>query len=270
MHAVPSAVETIHAVHSRHWRFRLTNQCNARCYFCHGEGFSLSGMTAYLDPCLLQNILNTFVSEGDTIALTGGEPLLHPELPTIIDIVSKIHPNFHLNTNGILLHEKIGLLTRSDLKFMHVNMTTLSPQIYRKIYGVCRPVTLLESLREAQENGIEITLNCVIQSGINSSFQELKDFIEFCSHSNFMLTIIEPHCVNSFSDGRVFQRRYEKYLLKLGYIQQESQPGRVIYGKGRVMVKVAAPCAPAKAWNGDPRNDAYVVLEDGTIRRFYD
>lgn len=268
MLGMPSTLKKINFSTGKHFRLRLTNKCNAKCNFCHGEGRSLSGDKVFIEPSILETILKSSAFKGDSIAITGGEPLLHPALSKIIDIATEVDPNCHLNSNGILLREKLSLLSRSSLKYLHINLATLSQQLYKDIYGIKRPDSLLDSLLEAYACGIAITINCVVLPGINDSPQHLINLIEFCTQSNFTLSFIEFYSHNKCSDGIVFQRSYEEFLTQHGYSPLKSLPGRIIYGKDTPLIMVAAPCAPAKAWNGSAEYDAYVVMENGSIRRF--
>lgn len=80
----------------------LTNRCNFRCHHCLREGATDDD----LDPALVERALPEFRQAGIVqIALTGGEPILHPRFPELIELLAG--GGFHLGivTNG-WLHER--------------------------------------------------------------------------------------------------------------------------------------------------------------------
>lgn len=86
-------------------QIQVTNKCNLYCLHCYAE----SGKAARKELST-QDILN-LISEfsdmgGVKIFLTGGEPLVHPELDTIIAHAKKLHLFVYLSTNGYTVTEK--------------------------------------------------------------------------------------------------------------------------------------------------------------------
>lgn len=86
--------------------FYLSDGCNLRCRHCWvlTEAESVKGKTSFLYPELIQHILLQARPLGlETVKLTGGEPLLHPELPRILEIIRRADLRLVLETNGVLL-----------------------------------------------------------------------------------------------------------------------------------------------------------------------
>ncbi|MCX6578568.1 MAG: radical SAM protein [Candidatus Aminicenantes bacterium] len=255
---------------NRLWRIRLTNRCNANCIFCHGEGIHLSSTAMDISVNYVQHLLETVIDADDSIALSGGEPLLHPELEYIIRCtVTKVGEKCHLNTNGILLEKKLNILFMAGLKNIHVNLATLDGKIYKNLYGVDFPLFLWNTLRDAVELGFHININVVVLQGYNECDSFAIDLLKRCEKSCFDATFIEPHnALNSKSDGTLFQEYYQQLLTSKGFNLIQTMPGRKIYKREKCHVRIASPCAPAMAWNGSPKDDAFVVLENEEIRKF--
>ncbi len=78
----------------------FTGGCNFRCPFCHNAGLvEGQGETPY-DP---EEILATLQKRQgllDGVCITGGEPLLHRDLPDFIGEVRKMGFDVKLDTNG--------------------------------------------------------------------------------------------------------------------------------------------------------------------------
>ena len=93
----------------------VTAYCNLRCMGCrYGRDFMpaqqlpLSLVTALLDDAKAAGV--------ETVRLYGGEPLLHPDLPTMISHAADIGLSAYITTNGLLLRKKIKSLYEAGLR----------------------------------------------------------------------------------------------------------------------------------------------------------
>ena len=85
----------------------ITNVCNLRCSFCRGT----ERTPALLSPEVFRRYAEEAKQFTDYVYLhVMGEPLLHPNLDSIIDIASEVGLRVCLTTNGTLLHKKMDLL----------------------------------------------------------------------------------------------------------------------------------------------------------------
>jgi molybdenum cofactor biosynthesis enzyme MoaA len=90
-------------------RISLTNACNRRCFYCHNEGQGhdrSGGFLSVQTVCDLADYCRRGGYRIKKINLTGGEPLLHPQLETIVAELSTVADSLRLNTNAILLDEE--------------------------------------------------------------------------------------------------------------------------------------------------------------------
>jgi hypothetical protein len=87
----------------------VADHCNLRCKACAHFSSLVSKDINYEDSLIKKSLrhLHRIVPNIHIIALLGGEPLLHPEINTIIGNVRKFYPYavICLTTNGILLAE---------------------------------------------------------------------------------------------------------------------------------------------------------------------
>jgi cyclic pyranopterin phosphate synthase len=97
----------------------LTANCNLRCKGCrYGRDFMPGSQLPWpvvrdlLDDCKQFGI--------NSIRLYGGEPLLHRDLPKIVEHAKKLGLHPWLTTNGILLKEKIDELYDMGLRDISV------------------------------------------------------------------------------------------------------------------------------------------------------
>jgi len=90
-------------------RLAITNSCNLSCFYCHNEGQPHGAPHATLSLEYVKNMIK-FLQENnvyvESINLTGGEPLMHPDLLGIVAECAKVTDKVRLNTNATLLTEK--------------------------------------------------------------------------------------------------------------------------------------------------------------------
>ena len=88
----------------------ITNVCNLRCDFCPGT-CRPQGFLSPEDFALLAGKLRPH-TEYLYLHLMG-EPLLHPQLPRLLDIAAELGFQVNLTTNGTLLPQRADLLCQS-------------------------------------------------------------------------------------------------------------------------------------------------------------
>ena len=74
--------------------------CDFRCPFCHNGGLVLGGMEPVMDDTGLLDFLKKRQGLLDGVAVTGGEPLLRPDLPELLRAVKDLGYAVKLDTNG--------------------------------------------------------------------------------------------------------------------------------------------------------------------------
>ncbi len=255
----------------RQWRLRITNKCNAKCSFCHGESSLLGKINAFIQPQFVELFFDKHVKRNDNVAITGGEPLLHPQICEIINIVyAKVKNNFHLNTNGILLGHKLSDLLKTELCDIHINITTFDSLLYKNIYKIEFPDKLQENIIKAQSTGLKITINSVVLQKINDDETSILNMIDICSRLCCDLTFIQEYEIpyTDKSGGLEFQNRFESILVTVGYSYLSTSIGRKKYAKSAHQIIVAAPCAPHFAWNANEYVDSFVIMENQQIKKF--
>ena len=89
----------------RDLRISLTDRCNFRCFYCLPNGEPpLARKETILTFEEIAYLSEIFVSLGiEKIRLTGGEPLIRKDVPSLVRELSKLKPQLHdlaLTTNG--------------------------------------------------------------------------------------------------------------------------------------------------------------------------
>ena len=133
--------------------------CNFRCPFCHNAAL-VTGRDEEmaLDRDGLFSFLSSRAKILDGVAVTGGEPLLQPEIPEVIREIKSLGFAVKLDTNGSfpeILEKLIANPRRKpiQIKLSHVQMTTRSSS--RRTDRHDRQVSLaLDLIREQATAGL--------------------------------------------------------------------------------------------------------------------
>lgn len=138
-------------------------RCNLACTYCN-EFDDHSAPVATAD--VLQRIDRLADLGTGIVTLSGGEPLLHPDLDTIIGHIRARGMIATLITNGYLLtRDRIARLNRAGLDHLQISIDNVVPdEVSKKSLK-----TLDQKLRWLAEIGdFDITVNSVVGAGVRS------------------------------------------------------------------------------------------------------
>ncbi|XP_050643574.1 molybdenum cofactor biosynthesis protein 1 isoform X1 [Macaca thibetana thibetana] len=160
-------------------RISLTEKCNLRCQYCMPEeGVPLTPKANLLTTEEILTLARLFVKEGiDKIRLTGGEPLIRPD---VVDIVAQLQRleglrTIGVTTNGINLTRLLPQLQKAGLSAINISLDTLVPAKFEFIVRRKGFHKVMEGIHKAIELGYNpVKVNCVVMRGLNED--ELLDF----------------------------------------------------------------------------------------------
>ncbi|XP_075060531.1 molybdenum cofactor biosynthesis protein 1 isoform X4 [Mixophyes fleayi] len=175
-------------------RISLTEKCNLRCQYCMPEeGVKLTPRSDLLTTQEILTLARLFVQEGvDKIRLTGGEPLIRPDVLDIVGQLRKLEglKTIALTTNGINLARQLPKLKEAGLDVLNVSLDTLVPAKFEFIVRRKGFHKVLEGIRRAVELGYNpVKVNCVVMRGLNED--ELLDFVELTENQPLEVRFIE-------------------------------------------------------------------------------
>ncbi|MEE8807073.1 MAG: radical SAM protein [Lactimicrobium sp.] len=97
----------------------ITNKCNLKCAFCARHHRAPENMS----PAFFESLLPQVKNYTDYIYLhVQGEPLLHPDFETIMNLCDQYGMKVQLVTNGSLLYLHPSLLDHSSLRKLSVSL----------------------------------------------------------------------------------------------------------------------------------------------------
>ena len=119
-------------------RVSLTDRCNLRCQYCMpAEGLDWLPRDEVLTNEEIIRLIRVGVTRLGitTVRLTGGEPLLRPDLEWLVAAIADLRPApvIALTTNGIGLAERASRLADAGLDRINVSLDTLDPTTFKRI-----------------------------------------------------------------------------------------------------------------------------------------
>ena len=120
--------------------FEVTQRCNHDCPHCYNAWKNEAPYPAIeeLGTADTLAMLDKVLDETDAghVTLTGGEPLLRPDLPDIVAHLNRRHCQVNLITNGTLLDEAtIGLLTPDRISIFELPLLSDEAAIHDRLSG---------------------------------------------------------------------------------------------------------------------------------------
>lgn len=118
-HSIAAVVPAVIQPTPRNLTVAITANCNLRCIGCrYGRDF-MSG--AQLSWPMIRNLLDDAKQGGvEHVRLYGGEPLLHRDLPKMVEYCRQIGLTPYVTTNATLLEQKIDALYSAGLRAITV------------------------------------------------------------------------------------------------------------------------------------------------------
>ena len=137
-----------------------------------GENHTFLPRRAYLSFEEIEKVVTACRPLGlEKVRITGGEPLLRPDLDDLISRISSTGVEVALTTNASLLSGQAPRLADAGLDRVTVSLDALDPKIHSQMTDSSIPVeVVLGGIDAALEAGLSpVKVNCVVQRGVNET-----------------------------------------------------------------------------------------------------
>ncbi len=154
------------------------------------------------------------------VSIAGGEPLIHKEMPQIIQGFIEKKKFVYLCTNALLLKQRINDYTPTPYLTFSIH---LDGNETRHDASVCREGVFekcIEVIRMAREKGFRVTINCTLFQG--ESAEEIAEFMNIAMELGVEGVTISPgYNYERAPEQDVFLKRKEskqlfRHIFKLG------------------------------------------------------
>ena len=158
-------------------RISLIDRCNFQCVYCMPEGADLQYAIKehwLSQDEILQLLREVFIPLGFTrFRLTGGEPLLRPEIVELVRAITQLPQteDLAITTNGFLLSDLAQPLYEAGLRRINISLDSLNAETFKQIIGGrgrSRWHEVWQGIQTAHKVGFSpLKLNVVVIPGIN-------------------------------------------------------------------------------------------------------
>ena len=163
----------------------VTYRCNARCSMCD---FPMRAGREEYGTDRMKSVIDDLAGMGiESIAFTGGEPLLRKDIFTLIEHVKSRGALAQMATNGLTLNKSAAeKLVTSGLDALTISIDGATPQVHDRIRGVTgafdRAVAAARNVLSAKERlkgNLSLSISAVI---VPDNVDQLHDIVDL-AHS---------------------------------------------------------------------------------------
>jgi GTP 3',8-cyclase len=174
-------------------RVSVTDRCNFRCQYCMpAEGLPWLERDDVLHFEEIERLVALLASMGVTdVRLTGGEPLVRRDFPTLVGMLAPLVEDLSITTNGYLLERDAEALVRAGATRFNVSIDSLQRDRFFEMTRrdalprVLRGLEVLASFPEAHP----IKVNAVAMRGFTED--EVLPFARFAREHPYEVRFIE-------------------------------------------------------------------------------
>jgi cyclic pyranopterin phosphate synthase len=172
-------------------RLSVTDRCNFRCAYCSPAHWG--GTREMMSPAELERLVTIFAGLGARrVRLTGGEPLLRPDLADIASRISRVPgiSRVALTTNASRLAPLARALVEAGVSQLNASLDTLDEETFRRISPRGELRAVLDGLEAAAGAGFSsLKLNVVVMQGVNDG--EVPALVRFAHQRGYTPRFIE-------------------------------------------------------------------------------
>lgn len=208
--------------------YYVTGQCNLNCAYC--EDFGQRRNAQAVPPLPLEDALRVLAvirSGVDRLVLTGGDPLLYPDIVPLVTRARRELKFRHvtLQTNGLLLGQREALLPAIDR--LVISLDSTDPVLWSSIVNVPLETaqTILDNVqayaRRQREFGYRMIVNCVLGP---ETLPLAGQVLDFCTEHG-LLASFSPQAVNNWPRYELLvSDEYQAFLQHLATQKQQGAP----------------------------------------------
>ena len=198
-------------------RISITDMCNMHCSYCHNEGQekAIKNMTFEDFVYIVENSIKYGVRK---VRLTGGEPLMHPDIERIAQYL-KINNNINncgLNTNGYNRELLIKMCEQRLFDQVVIGLDYFSAPVSKDSPIGPSSEEVLKTVEYLKHIGVNVQITKVY----NYDIEEIYNLIEWCFQRKVLLKILEKTDEKNMDSKDYFDNIIDiiinKYNLKLG------------------------------------------------------
>lgn len=184
--------------------YYITNRCNSKCVFC-----SIWKEMPKADAAsehVLRNLRDGRMAGCKFVDFTGGEPLLHKDLPLFLSEAKKLGYITSVTTNCLLFEEQASRLA-GLIDLLHFSLDGDTPKMHNSLHGSNSYDSVVKSIPAALSNRLVPDILFTYSDENIDSFSGVYDMARF----HRLMVILDP-VFNTDGKDTVSQETHKKAL----------------------------------------------------------
>ena len=193
--------------------FELTDQCNLHCLHCGSSsgGENRTFLPYFVVERVLQRTSECYSSGDIMICLTGGEPILHPDLCKIVRKARELGFTVGITSNGTLIDEKMAYsLAQAGMNTVSISVDGIGAVHDRFRMSEGSFDKAMRGIRALKKAGIEPQVTTVVHRENLVYLHEIYEYLKEEKIYSWKITNVDPI-------GRA--RMHGELLLNAGELQ---------------------------------------------------
>ena len=161
-------------------RISVIDSCNLNCYYCNPQDNNkncqaINTLSVKKVLCIVRAATRLGITH---FRLTGGEPLLHPQIDEMVSQIKKIPGvrSVSLTTNAVLLAQHAKQLKEAGIDSINVSLDTIDASEYEHITK--------KPLLDKVKHGIDAAIECGIRVKINVVLTPQTDVVALTRYAS--------------------------------------------------------------------------------------
>lgn len=176
--------------------FKITTECPANCKCCQERlhNYQVNHGRFFRDERVYNRIINLFLECGDAengISITGGEPTIVKDLPSIVKMFTKENIKVGIDTNGWNVTESwLYEMEQANLSYLLFSFYSINKDIYNMLRGsentelFQKASEALHSLKKYKKSNGSINIRQQVTL-LKSNYAELPELLKLALNCNF-------------------------------------------------------------------------------------
>ncbi|MGL1931240.1 MAG: radical SAM protein [Desulfotalea sp.] len=170
--------------------FHILTACNLSCSHCYINPTQHGSNTLDKDTIIQWLMLFARPDKVTTLILLGGEPTLHPDLPEIIKIATKMNYAVTVDSNGYLHHNLLEKIKPEELDYLSFSLDGPTPEVNDPIRGEGVFDVCTKNIKEAVAKGFRVSLICTVSGKNIAHLPQMVDLLVELKIKRFFIQVI--------------------------------------------------------------------------------
>jgi len=164
----------------------VTSECNERCIHCYIPN-AVKNQATHISLQKFCEIIDEFVElGGNSIVLSGGEPLMHPEITKILNCCGQKNLDIAVFSNLTLLDKSlIEAMKTANVRLVQASIYSIKPDIHDRITKKKGSLEkTLSAIKILQSEGIDVQMACPV---MKQNKDDVVNIMRYAKENNISL-----------------------------------------------------------------------------------